>query len=146
MADFKLKAGTSQVLEANGASTSTADWGVANDADLDNTTALAPTWDFVLNGGFGSSVTALSQLDLILVPKIDGTNLADIDTANDNYQFSHLRGTFTTASSGTSARRLTVEGVNLGPYKYTAYVYNRSGQTLSSGWTLTAYPVINQSV
>lgn len=145
-ADIKQKAGSSQTLEASGASVSNGAVGTANDADLDNTTALGFSWSFVLNGGFGSSVTAGEDLDLYLVPKIDGTNAADADTSTPLFQPGHYRGTFITPTTGTSARRMTVEGVVLGPYKYVAYVHNKSGQTLSSGWALVAYPEIAQSV
>ncbi len=145
-ADYKLKAGTPQVLEASGGSVSNNDWGTANDADLDNTTELAPTYDFELNVGFGSGVTALNPIQLVLVPKMNGTNAADIDTANDNFQYDNFAGSFVTASGSTAARRLTIQGVELGPYKYTAYIFNQSGQTISSTWSLTAYPTINQSV
>jgi hypothetical protein len=146
VADIKLKAGTPQTLEASGGSVSDAAWGTANDADLDNTTQLAMFYNFALTCGFGSSVTALEDINLYLVPKLDGTNEADIDTANDNAQPSTFAGIFVNASSGTSSRILTLEGVQVGPCKYVAYIENKSGQTISSGWTLVAYPVLKQSV
>ena len=80
MADIKLKAGTPQTLEASGGSISNGAAGTADDADLDNTTALAPTYTFVLLAGFGSSVTAGEDIDLYLIPRVDGTNLADVGT------------------------------------------------------------------
>jgi len=140
MATIKELAGTPQTLEASGASVSNNAVGTANDADLDNTTELAFTCSFVLNGGFGSSVTAGEDIDLYLVPKIDGTNAADSDTSTPLFQPSHYAGTFITPTNGTSARRMTLEARAVGPYKYTAYVHNKTGQTLSSTWTLTAYP------
>ena len=145
MADVKLKAGTPQVLEANGGSTANAAVGTANDADFDNTTTLAMFADFELNAGFGSSVTAGEDLELYLVPKLDGTNAADVDTSTPRFQPSHFAGMLITPTTETAARRMTVSGVSVGPFKYTAYVWNRSGQTMSAGWTLTAYPVLVQN-
>ena len=145
MATFKLLAGTTQTLEANGAAVSNGAVGTANDADLDNTVELAFAYDFELNGGFGSSVTAGEDLDLYLVPKSDGTNAAAADTTTPLFQPGHLRGRFITPTNGTSTRRMTVEAVPLGPFKYTAYVHNQSGQQLSSGWVLKAFPAKEQS-
>ena len=145
MATIKALAGSSQTLEASGASVSNNAVGTADDSNLDNTTELAFYYDFELNGGFGSSVTAGEDLDLYLVPKVDGTNLADKDTSTPLFQPSHYRGTFITPTNGTSARRMTIEAVPLGPYVYTAYVHNKSGQTLSSTWTLKAFPVKAQA-
>jgi hypothetical protein len=142
--DIKLKAGTPQTLEASGASVSTTAVGTANDADLDNTATLAFSYDFELNGGFGSSVTAGEDLDLYLVPKLDGTNAADADTSTPLFQPDHYAGTFITPTTGTAARRMTIGGVDVGPYKYTAYVHNKSGQTLSATWVLKAFPVLDQ--
>lgn len=142
--DIKLKAGTPQTLEASGASISNNAVGTANDADLDNTATLAPLWDFELNAGFGSSVTAGEDLDLYLVPKLDGTNAANADTSTPLFQPSHWAGKFITPTNGTAARRMTITGVPLGPYKYTAYIHNLTGQTASSTWTLTAYPQLAQ--
>jgi hypothetical protein len=100
---------------------------VADDQDLDNTTALAFSWDFELNAGFGSSVSVSK------------------DTSTPLFDPKHLAGAFTTCTTGTGARRMTLEGVTLGPYKYVARLWNKSGQTLSSTWALKAYPVIGQS-
>lgn len=145
MATIKQLAGSSQTLEASGASTSNNAVGTANDADLDNTTELAFAFDFALNGGFGSSVAAGEDLDLYLVPKLDGTNAAASDASTPLFQPDHYAGTFITPTNGTSARLMTLQARPVGPYKYTAYVHNKSGQTLSSGWALTAYPTKAQA-
>ena len=145
-ADIKLKAGTPQTLEANGASITNGAAGFADDADLDNTAALAFSYSFVLYAGFGSSVAALEDIDLYLVPKLDGNNEADKDTSTPVFQPSHSAGTFVTPTTGTAARRMTVEGVTVGPYKYVGRLVNKSGQTVSAGWTLTAYPELVQSM
>jgi hypothetical protein len=146
MSTIKELAGTVQTLEASGASVSNNAVGTADDTDLDNTVELAFAYDFELNGGFGVSVAALEDIELYLVPKLDGTNLADKDTGTPNFQPTHYRGTFITPSTGTAARRMTLEGVSVGPYKYTAYIWNKTGVTFSSTWILKAFPVKAQNV
>ena len=145
MSTFKELAGSVQTLEANGGAISNGAAGAADDANLDNTTELAFAYDFELNAGFGSSVTAGEDVDLYLVPVLDGTNEADKDTSTPKFQDSHYRGTFITANTGTTARRMTIEGVPVGPYAYKAYLVNKSGQTVSATWTLKAFPVKSQS-
>ena len=146
MADLKLKTGTTQPLaNANGAAISN-NAAAAAGTDLDNTTQLAPLYNFELDGGFGASVTTLEDIDLYLVPKLDGTNAAAVDAATPNFQPSHFGGTFITPTTGTASRKMTVSGVAVGPYLYTAYLHNKSGQTLSANWTLKAFPVLGQSV
>jgi hypothetical protein len=145
VATIKELAGTPQTLEASGGSCSNNAAVQANDANLDNTTELGFTYDFTLSGGFGSSVTAGGAIQLYLVPIIDGTNVATLDSSTPLFQPSHFRGTFVTPTNGTSARLMTVEGVPLGPYKYQAWLWNQSGQTLSSTWVLVAYPVKAQN-
>ena len=139
-----LKAGSVQTLEASGGAVANNDWGTANDADLDNTSTLADRYNFELNCGFGSSVSADKAITLYLVPKLDGTNAGDIDTANDKAQPDHRAGSFFTASTGTSARRLTLQNVPLGPHIYTAYIFNESGQQISATWALKAFPYFGQ--
>lgn len=146
MSTVKQLAGTVQHLEASGASVSNAAVGTADDADLDNTTELAFSYSFELSAGFGSSVPALKSADLYLVPKLDGTNAGAADTTTPVFQPSHYAGTFSTPTTGTAARRMEVQGVAVGPYKYTAYLVNSFGVAISSGWTLDAYPEKAQSV
>lgn len=145
MATIKELAGTPQTLEASGASCSNGAAVQADDAVLDNTTELAFTVDFQLFGGFGSSVTVGGAVQLYLLPELDGTNPSNADTTTPYFQPSTYAGTFVTPTNGTSARRMTIEGVTIGPYKYQAWLWNQSGQTLSSTWTLIAYPVKAQN-
>ena len=145
MATIKQLAGTVQTLaNANGSSISNGAAAAAG-TDLDNTTELAFAFDFELNGGFGSSVTAGEDIDLYLVPKLDGTNAAAADTSTPLFQPDHYAGTFITPTNGTSARRMSLQSRAAGPYIYTAYLSNKSGVTLSANWTLKAYPVKAQS-
>lgn len=143
--DFKLKAGTPQTLSSSQAAISNGAAAAAA-TNLDNTTALATSYSFALTAGFGSSVSAGSAIDLYLVPLLDGTNAGAVDAATPYFQPSHLAGTFVTPTTGTTARILNIEGVSVGPYKYTAYLFNRSNQQISSAWTLVGYPELAQGV
>ncbi len=145
MADIKQKAGTSQTLEASGAAVSSNAAGHADDANLDNTATLAFTCSFVLTTAFNSTVTVNEDIELYLVPMLDGTNEADKDTTTPVFQPSHYAGTFITPTTGTGSRRMTIEGVAIGPYKYVARLWNKSGQTMTAGWTLVAYPELVQN-
>ncbi len=145
MSDLKRKTGSSQTLSASQAAVSNGAIGTLA-TDLNNTSELAFTYSFELNVGFGSSVTAGSQMDLYLVPKLNGSNLADQNAAGAVFQPDHYAGTFVTATTGTASRRLTIQRVEVNPYLYTPYLYNRSGVQVSSSYTLVAYPELAQSV
>lgn len=145
MSTIKQLAGSSQTLEANGGSCSNNAAVQANDANLNNTTELAFTYDFWLDVGFGSSVGALGSISLYLIPSLDGTNFAALDSSTPNFSPQQFSGFFTTPTTGTATRFLAVQAVVLGPYKYQAWLVNATGQTMSSGWTLVAYPVKAQN-
>ena len=145
MADIKQKAGSSQTLSSSQTAVSNGAVGTLG-VVLDNTTTLALSYSFDLNAGFGSSVTASSQIDLFLVPALDGTNYSNVDASTPVFQADHYAGTFVTQTTGTATRRMSVQMAKVGPYKYTAYLYNRSGQQISSSYVLIAYPELIQSV
>lgn len=145
MADIKQQTATSQTLSSSQAAVSNGAVGTLA-ADLNNTTALAFTFSFDLNAGFGTSVSANSQIDLYLVPKLDGTNASAVDTSTPVFQPDHYAGTFVTPTTGTATRRMSVQNVRVGPYAYTVYLHNRSGVQVSSSYTLIAYPELVQSV
>lgn len=145
MADIKLKAGTVQTLQnANGSAISNNAVGTVG-TDLDNTITLAQAYDLELLAGFGSSVTAGEDIDVYMVPKLDGSNLAAVDTSTPLFQPSHFVGTLITPTNGTGTRRMTIPAVPVGPYLYTVYLHNKSGQTISANWTLKAFPVLYQA-
>lgn len=146
MADLKLKAGSSVTLQATGSSTvANGAWGTAATSEVLNDSVLAPEWSFELQAGFSVAPAAGVAIILVLVPKLDGTNLGDIDETNDRYQLDHIARAFVTASAGTASRRLTIQGVRLGPFKYTAKIFNQAGQTVAANWILTGFPSSGQS-
>ena len=92
--------------------------------------------DFELNGGFGSAPAVGAQINLYLVPALDGTNYADVDTTNHNMPPECFVGSFIVNKAQTVAQRMVIMGVPLRPDLYKAYIDNQSAQTLSSTWTL----------
>lgn len=105
---------------------------------IENLVALAELtcqWGTTTNIAAGTIVA-----DLYLVPVMDGTNAADIDaTAGASYIAANYRvGYFVspkTLSTSTDYRFVTAV-FDVFPGKYTAYILNRSGQTISVNWTL----------
>ena len=82
----------------------------------------------------------VSIADLFLVPKLDGTNLAAVDTTSGSSrmpQGSYL-DSFVCAQAPTANTnmRFVTGKVPLFPALFTAYIINRSGQTISANWTL----------
>lgn len=137
-----LKEVSAITLEGNGASTSTNNEVEANDAQLDNRSggnaAQAFFASFELVVGFGSAPAAGVAIELYLVPALDGTNYAEIDTTNHLLQAANFRGSFVVLKAQTGTQRLVLEGVMLQPLLYKAYLLNKTAQTMSSGWTLKA--------
>jgi len=98
---------------------------------------LAAQWVTVTGIAAGTTVA-----DIYLVPAIDGANYPDIDlTAGASYMPYTMRaGSFVaskTPTAGASALFQSAQ-IDLMPVLYTVYIINRSGQTISSGWTLKA--------
>lgn len=87
-------------------------------------------------------VAGTTVADLYLVPAIDGTNFPDIDTtAGASYIPYTMRfGSFVAAKapSANVDARLQSAPVELMPVLYNVYIINRSGQTISSGWSMKA--------
>lgn len=82
--------------------------------------------------------------DLYLVPALDGTNYADIDsTGGASYIASNYRvGSFVSPKALSTATdyRFATAVFDLFPALYTVYILNRSGQTISANWTLKILP------
>lgn len=80
--------------------------------------------------------------ELYLVPKLDGTNAPDVDTTAGSSSLP--RASFVDvfvcpkAPTANTNMRLITNIANLAPRLYTAYVINKSGQTISANWTLKA--------
>ena len=106
-------------------------------SNLTNSTLLAPYVSARLYGGFGAAPTAGNVLSLYLAPILDGTNGADVDVSTPYCPSSLWVGNFVVAKSQTGTQRMDIPFIPLVAYDYIAYILNQSGQTLSSGWTLT---------
>lgn len=83
--------------------------------------------------------------ELYLVPKLDGTNLPDVDvTAGSSVlPASTYAGVFTATKApapNTDAKFVSAR-VEFDPLLYNAYILNRSGQTMTANWTLKAVSV-----
>lgn len=78
--------------------------------------------------------------DLYLVPKIDGTNLPQIDTTSGSSFIPYVFrvGPFSAAKAPTTTTDtyFALPNIDLQPLLYTAYILNRSGQTISANWSL----------
>ncbi len=85
--------------------------------------------------GFGAAANNNVNIDLYLLPSIDGTNFALGTTSG--LPVNALKGNFMTPVSGNPTRlRMAVEGIPLLPLVYQAWLQNSTGQTMSSGWSL----------
>lgn len=80
--------------------------------------------------------------ELYLVPKLDGTNAPDVDTTAGSSALPRAAFvdvfTCVKAPTANTNMRLVTNIVNLAPRLYTAYILNKSGQTISANWTLKA--------
>ena len=100
--------------------------------------SLQVQWATVTGIAAGTSVA-----DLYLVPVLDGATVPDVDmTGGASYvPFQHrVGGPFVAAKAQTAATNALFQSgvVELMPVLYNVYIINRSGQTISSGWTLKA--------
>lgn len=80
--------------------------------------------------------------DIYMVPKLDGTNLPDVDTTvNNGLPPQCYVGSFTAVKAPTANTNMRFPSAvvpNVHPMLYTVYLCNRSGQTISANWTLKA--------
>jgi hypothetical protein len=147
--DLFSKEGTIATLEASGGSLTTGTAVDANDATLDvragglsgvaqNIEAqleLMCQWA-TITGIVKDTVAA----ELYLVPALDGTNYPDVDTTGGTSALpmaTHVGNfTCTKAPSANTNMRFPSPALRLRPWLYKAYILNRSGQTISTGWTL----------
>ena len=124
--------------------------GAAAGTDLDVRTAGnavgddAAIFELTCQWGTVTSIAAGTLIaDLYLIPKIDGTNLSQLDlTAGSSYiSFAHRVGGFVaakipTASTNTIFATGSLDVIPIMPLLYTAHIINRSGQTMSVNWSL----------
>lgn len=134
-----LTPGTPQTLASANGTACTDNTAQAAGTDLDNTAELAVFVDLELQCVFASGLSgAMEQIDVFFVPKLDGSNAGVV--GSNVFQPSHYRGTFIVPHTSTTSGRLTIEGISVGPWKYTLYILNFTGQNINSGWTLKAFP------
>lgn len=87
---------------------------------------------------------------IYLVPKMDGTNLPAIDTTSGSSvlpapaYFSPL--ICVVAPTANTDMRFITPARDISPRLYTAYLLNKSGQTISANWTLKAIGDQGQTV
>jgi len=130
--------GTPKTLEANGIGAGHLATGVANDADYSIVAdgGNYPDAEFVLSVTFGSAPAAGASMLLFAQPlNIDGTNDAETNPASGVDVFV---GAFI-VNNVTSTQHMRCTGVDL-PKEATYRVYNQSGVTMPSGWTLRVTP------
>jgi hypothetical protein len=132
--NIKLVAGTHTAATTSGSSLTSGSAVAAANA-LANSTNLEECCSARLTGAFGSSPTEGGILSLYLVPKLDGSNVADFDVSGTP-PIGYWVGNFYVAKASTSTQRLDIDNIPLMPFDYLAYLVNSSGQTLSSGWLL----------
>ena len=111
---------------------------ITTPASIFNNTTGARFADFELLVTYGTNPTDGSQVDLYIVPSLDGTNYADGSSsivAANNYSGSFiLRAT-------TSAQRLVLRDISIPSCKFKVHLKNLAGQTTSSsGNTLRMLP------
>lgn len=158
--DIFQKEGTLATLEENGGSLAT----ITAVAAVDATNA---TFDLRSGGVSGATQNTVFQFELVcqwgtitgiakdtvaaelyIVPALDGTNYPDVDTTGGSSVLpqSSLKGTFvcTKAPSVSTNMRFMSPEMTLRPFLYKAYILNRSGQTISAGWTLKVMSSRNQ--
>ena len=88
--------------------------------------------------GFSAAINANANVDLYMVPAIDGTNFPTASTSG--VPATALKGSFVAPVSGNVPRlRMAIEGIPLLPHPYQCWLGNNTGATLTSGWTLTIH-------
>lgn len=118
--------------------------GTGNEAgDLQGLFELTCQWA-TITGIVASQIVG----ELYLVPKLDGTNLPDVDLTSGASVLppSSFVGAFIATKTPTAATnaRFVSPAVAFNPLLYTAHVLNRSGQTISANWTLKVVGVRGQ--
>jgi hypothetical protein len=142
MGTLKLLQGSSITCVSSGGSVSSTACAIANGAsNFTNSTGLNFTINFRLEAACGSAPTQGATVSLYLVPKLDGSNAAGVDTSTPYINANYFAGNFAwPAASSASSQYMDITGIQVSAYDYAPYIINNLGQTISSGWTLTAYP------
>lgn len=137
--DLIKVSGTELILEGNGASLSDGLFQQANDdtvAPADN--AGYPLLDFEFSGTWAIT-TAINDGEIRLYSRkinFEGTN--DAPTPSGTYP-RDMVGVFV-PDTAAGVQNIVVEGVPRSLREEEFWIENATGQTLSAGWTLKAYP------
>lgn len=145
--DIFAKEGSAVTVTSTGGSTTNGSATSAGDIDLRSggTANLIEPFEalFELTAQW-ATITSITGgvpiADVYLVPKLDGTNAAAVDTTSGAGRCPQgsYADTIVCASAPTANTNMRfVTGiVKLFPLLYTVYIINRSGQTISANWTL----------
>lgn len=144
--NLTLKQATAVTLVSSGGTVTSAAAAAANGAaNITNSTTLAPIWSFRLVSAAASAPVQGTTVSLYLVPLLDGSNAAGVDTSTPYFNPNYFAGNFVwPAASAATSQRMDIDGVPLSAYDYSAYIVNNLGQSMSSGWTLIGYPTESQ--
>lgn len=147
MADIRSKERAIQTVTSTGASLTGSSAAAAGDVDFRS----AGGYDGDLQAQFDlqcqwATITGIANntvvAELYLVPKMDGTTAADVDLATgaSNLPMSCLAAVLVACKAPTAnTNMLFVTSVfDVSPRLYTAYIKNRSGQTITANWRLRA--------
>lgn len=144
--DIRAKERAIVTLTSSGASLTSGSAGAAG-TDLDMRAAGNAADDFQATFQLTAQWATITSIakdtvcaELYVLPKMDGSNLPDIDTTSgaSALPYPWLVGLFTAVKAPSANTNMTfVTGVIvLPPRLYTCYILNRSGQTISANWTL----------
>lgn len=149
MGEIFLKERAIVTLTTTGASlTDKSGAAVGTDMDFRSAGNFAEDWagTFEWVGQWGT-VTGIAAgtiiADIYLVPKVDGTNLPDIDLAAGASYIPYLHRVASLVASKTPTASTNFRAASNvfyvdQPMLYTAHLINRSGQTISANWALKA--------
>lgn len=87
--------------------------------------------------GYGAAIQSQKNVDLYLVPSLDGTNFPTVDVTNASLPTPSFKGSFVSTTSGNQKDVFVLEGIPILPLRYRGYIINNLGQTLTSGWGVT---------
>lgn len=110
---------------------------------------FAAQFELTCQWGTVTGITSGTNVaDLYLIPKMDGTNAPDIDTTSGSSKLPNASyvGSFEAQKAPTASTntRFVSPIVQFNPLLFTAYILNKSGQTISANWTLKTIGVQGQ--
>lgn len=151
--DIRAKERGMVTLTTTGASLTTGSAGVANGtADFDARSSgnfpddLQAQFELVCQWATITSIVAGTiAAELYLVPLLDGTNLPDLDltAGSSRLPYACYAGVFECqkAPAANTNMRFVTGNIAFNPLLLRPYLLNRSGQTISTNWSLKAVSV-----